>query len=324
MNPIPATVLRPARGLLVAHGFRRAFTAAFILLLLPAFSRPLLSQEQAAHSRFERTVAALNHAEIRDRVRFANIALLQLAEIYIAEADLARHQSEDAGRPEKLLAWSRAVDRYAGQLGLVLEDIELGFPVVLRNNPHEVSSVSVGERTVMLAHPRSDQQPAFEHNVLEAFCAGNACASLTAGEEGLTPIPVTTSRVTARWEFSADGPVCSYRGLSVHFDSRGQLGRQRELCQQMLDEAETLAAELAWQQRHGVTIDWQNLQIMQTPGKPDHLVVLNAAGDSLLITVPLLYSTPGLLFELNLWMQQRYAPGGSQPLILESGALGWE
>lgn len=295
-----------------------------LVLALISFSTALQAQELAPQSRFDRTVSALNAADVQARRRFADIALLQLAEIYMAEADLARRQSEAAADPEKLLAWSRAVDRYASQLGLVLDDIEFGFPVEIRNNPHEVSSVSVGGRTIMLAHPRSDQQLAYEHNILREFCVGNACAALTAGEEELAPIPVTTATVVARWEFSAGGPVCSYRGLTIHFKGVGDLGEQRRLCQQLLEEAETLATELAWQQRHDVAIDWANLQIIATPGKPDHLVVLNKSGDSLLVTVPLLFSTPGLLIDLSPWMRQRYEPGGPQPISLESVALGWE
>lgn len=275
-------------------------------------------------SRFQRTVFALQTADDSLRQQFASIALLELTEIYLAEADLARSQAEVAPDGTKLRSWSRAVEQYADQLVLVIDDIELGFPAELRSNTREVPSVTVSGRTVMLAHPRNAQQPAYERAVLSRFCTGNVCNGLTATVQGEAPIPMSPDVVSPGWEFSTDGPVCRHGGLALHFSSGGELARQRSLCLQMMQEAELLATELAWQQRHSVTVEWSVLQIKPTPQRPEHLVILNSAGDSLLLTIPLFYGTPGLLAQLTPWLQQRYKSEKTGPVRLQASALGWE
>ena len=290
----------------------------FLLLLL---SPGLLAEPGA--TRFQRTVDALHLASHDQRNRFATTALLQLAEVYMAEADLARNEAEQE-ESAKLRGWSRAVDQYAAQLMLVVDDIELGFPVELRNNAREVSSVAVGGRVVMLAHPRPGQQPLYEQAVLQAFCTGDTCAKLTAELEGHEPIPMTTRRVRPNWEFGAEGPVCSYRGLSLRFSSGGDLAGQRSLCEQMLQEAEALAVELAWQHRHGVNIDWDQLSLRAVPGKPQHVVQLNRAGEAILLPLPLLYSTPVLLSALAPWLENRHMRESGIERQFNAAELGWE
>lgn len=290
----------------------------FLLLMLP----PGLLAEPAA-TRFQRTVEALQPASHHDRSRFAITALLQLAEVYMAEADLARNEAEQE-ESAKLRGWSRAVDQFAAQLVLVVDDIELGFPVELQNNAREVSSIAVGGRVVMLAHPRPGQQPLYEQAVLQAFCTGDSCARLTAELEGQQPIPVTTALVKPRWEFGAGGPVCSYRGLSLHFSSGAELSIQRGLCEQMLQEAEALAVELAWQHRHGVDIDWGQLSLRAVPGKPLHVVQLNPAGEAVLLSLPLLHSTPALLPALAPWLETRHLRDGEVERQFSAAELGWE
>jgi hypothetical protein len=282
------------------------------------------NESAAQESRYHRPIAALPTSAEEHRARFASIALLELAEVYIAESDLARKESEQAEDPGKLLAWSRAVERYASQLSLVLDDIALGFPVELRLNDREVSSVNVGGRVIMLAHPRADQQFVYEHSVLTQFCSTKTCEELTENEDVLEPIPMSPALVKPRWEFDTAGPNCSYRSVRLSFTVGGDLTRQRQLCQQLMQELEILSTELAWQQRHGVDIQWQNIKIEATPMQPEHLVLLNVQGDSLLVSLPLLYGTPGLLKAVLPYLQQRYA-GDNVELITELKAadLGW-
>ena len=237
-----------------------------------------------------------------------------------------RRQAEDSDKAARLTGWSRAVEQYASQLTLVLEDIDLGFPVALRLSAREVPAVSVAGRTIMLAHPRSDQQSTYEQSVLGHFCAQGLCRELLAvTEEHQQPIPMSAQTVSPDWEFTAAGPLCHHQGLQLSFESGGELGRQRPLCQQFMQEAEELATELAWQQRHGVAIDWQALAIRPVPLRPEHLVVLNTAGDSLLVTLPLLSASSDLLPQLLPWLQGRHATEqGPEQVRLRARELGWE
>lgn len=288
----------------------------FLVMVCPSFA-------QAPESRYHRTVVALQSAEPEVRARFARIALFELAGIYLAESDLARAEAESSARGGRLVTWSVAVSRYAEDLFLLLDEIEQGAPVTLRLNEWEVPSISVDRRMVMLAHPRSDQQAAYEQGVLAEFCTGNLCRELIAQDE-TAPIPVSQNTVSPQWVFSKTGLRCLYRGLQVSFRPGGQLAAQKSLCRQLMSEAEMLAAEIAWQQRHDVGIAWDDMQIKATPGKTQHLVSLNEAGDSLLLTLPFIHASPDLLRVLTPWLQQRFSADGTASLELRAADLGWE
>ena len=305
-----------------------AVTLTLVSLAWPGFGAEVAEEvEREPQSRFVRTAMALTLATEEERADFASIALAELAVTYLAEADLARHQSRYAERGNKLGSWSAGVYGFVDQLVLVQEDIDYGFPVELRHLYDQVIGVNSAGRTVILTHPRADQQAAYEQQVLTDFCARHDCTSLTtllAGEEP-DPIPVTAASARPEWDFRDSGPVCSHRGIQLRFGSSAELANHRNLCEQLMQEAESLAAELAWQRRHGVSVDWPRLSTAATPGRPEHIIKLNRAGDSILVPLPLLHSTDGLLQQLTPWLRNRY-DGESQlaHVELEAAELGWE
>lgn len=278
----------------------------------------------AQTSRYQRTVQALQRSTSELQADFGAIALAQLAEAYIAEADLARNQARQQGGNSKLTGWSRAVDQYAEQLILVLEDISEGFPAELAYRRDNTVSVGVAGRLVILSHPRADQQAGFEQGVLREFCSRHDCQGLTATYIPQEPIPLSASQVQPRWTFAESGPVCSHDGISLYFSSTRNLAHARGICRQLLEEAITLAGEIAWQQRHGVSVDWRVVNIRATPRRPEHLVQLNFSGDTILATLPLLHRSVGLLADLQPWLASRYSGGERVAVRLQARAYGWE
>jgi hypothetical protein len=80
-------------------------------------------------SRFDLVVSLVAGDAGENRSAFAEAALLELASIYLAEADLARNEATDSSRPYKLLRWSGAVERYADELLLALAKVQHGAEV---------------------------------------------------------------------------------------------------------------------------------------------------------------------------------------------------
>ena len=242
----------------------------------------------------------------------------------MAEADLARKQAQEQEDSAKLRGWSAAVNQYARQLALLLEDIELGLPVEIQHNHAESITVTVGGRAVILSHPRKAQQVAFEQRVLLDFCGRNDCTVLTAATSPPEPIPMSASRVKPVWTFTETGRVCSHEGIQVSFVSAANLARSRFTCKQLLQEMMTLADEIAWQQRHGVSVQWHELSLRATPQRPEHLMLLNSAGDSILVTVPLIYGSPHLLEDIVPWIKERAGTKKPAAIRLDAARYGWE
>jgi hypothetical protein len=284
--------------------------------------------EPPSLSRYQRTVQYLQQAPEAQQAEFAGTALSRLVEVYMAEADLARSEAREKSgvAAARLRGWAVAVDQYASQLLLVLDDLEHGFPLQMSASPGGSASLTVAGRAVMLLHPRPSQQGAYEREVLSDYCARHDCMAITATElegESARPIPISASQVSPRWTFTEAGPVCAYQGLEVHFGDTRQLAAHRELCAQLMQELLGLAVELAWQQRHGVAVNWAALDIVATPGRPGHVVHLNIAGDSVLATVPLLAGSEGLLADVIPWLRARAAGRDADPLQLDAADYGW-
>ncbi|MEQ9464798.1 MAG: hypothetical protein RJQ10_14135 [Haliea sp.] len=304
---------------------RLAVTCCILLALLA----PGLATA-AELSRFQRLAISLVDAEPASRSRFARIALLEMAEIHLAEAGLARNQSTQGSQPERLLGWARAVEGYAGELLRLHEAVEEGVPVAVLPVPIADTGIVVGERSIIISHPRKDQQQVLEQAILQSFCGQEDCLLLLAAqvEPALKPIPETRSSRPPDWSFTASGPVCEQSGLRVRFPmagarSPGSLVQYRSLCRQLFAELQLLVAELRWQQEQGVVPDWSAIVISPIPHRTEHSVVLNGSGDSLLLAVPLLYGTAGLLPRILPWLQSLVASGDPELVLLEAGELGW-
>ncbi len=300
--------------------------AALALALTLATPRADASAEPqpSGSSRYQRTVQSLQLAQPELLPAFAETALAELAAIYLAEADLARSEARESAAAAKLMGWSLAVEAYAQDMLVLLEEVQAGLPVSLWSGPHEAARLSVAGRLIILSHPRATQQGEFEQRVLMDFCSRVDCSPLTAEGAESRPVPVSASLVTPAWSFAPGSAVCSHRQLSLRFRGSGDLARQRSLCHQLFQELALLANELAWQRRHGVAVEWEALSIYPVPRQPEHVVTLNAAGDSILASVPLLHSTPGLLSDVTPWLRAAHDNRPVPAVELEPGRYGWE
>ena len=299
----------------------------YVLLVLLLLTCPGAAQEQtepaSPQSRYQRIVLALEEADDDWRATYAEAALSFLAEIYLAEADLARAQATSDETDPKLLGWSKAVEQYAGQLLLIQEDVDLGFPAEVHAEVLGPPRLVVGGRSVILNHPREDQQLVYEQTVLAEFCRQRDCETLLPAGSEAAPIPMSAPAVTPDWRFTASGPVCSGNGVSVQFSPSAELSRIKPLCRQLLQELSALRNDIRWQQRHGVVVDWDIIAIASTTQRPEHIVLLNSVGDTTLISLPLLHSSPGLLAAVIPWLAIPQQGGPVERLELIAKDYGW-
>jgi hypothetical protein len=209
-------------------------------------------------------------------------------------------------------------------LYIVMEEVQTGAPVKLTSDLKGSAGARIADRVVIFQHPRADQQRAFEQRLLQDFCQRNDCRSLIAVVEPVRPIPVTASQVNPEWLITSQGAVCAHGGIVVRFGPDADLGRARGICEQLMSEAELLAADIAWQARHGVRVDWGVLTVTAVPRRPEHVIDLNAYGDTVLVNVPLIHGSPGLLASLKPWLSTRYTQSNPTALELEATQIGWE
>jgi hypothetical protein len=196
--------------------------------------------------------------------------------------------------------------------------------VLLTLSGEQSLAITVADRTVIVSSPRLTQQSAFEQEILLDFCTQHSCEQSSPASAAQQSLPAPTVHVRPDWTFSAQGSVCAYQGIEVRFDSQKNLANSRHICEQFLREVMTLTDELAWQQRHGVAIEWEDLDIQATPHRPEHMVGLNAIGDAVLVSIPLLYRSPGLLQDVLPWIRARLSNQQEVSMELNADHYGWQ
>jgi hypothetical protein len=110
----------------------------------------------------------------------------------------------------------------------------------------------------------------------------------------------------------------------VRFQGRENLSNSRHICEQFLREVIALTDQLALQQRHGVQIAWDDLSVQSTAHGPEHMIQLNAIGDTVLATVPVLSRNPDLLGQVTPWIRQQLDNQTEISIELDANQYGWQ
>ena len=200
----------------------------------------VISEDTGNVTRFQRTAQYLQDAAPELRSDFAATALSSLARAYLAEANLARQEARKPGRQASLRAWSATVEGFARQMPLLLEDIELGMPVRLTLGVEKSLAITVAGRTVILSHPRLNEQNAFEQEILLAFCARQNCEQFMPGNGEVAPIAVSAVQIRPEWAFTSRESLCAYQGITVRFASASDIANARLICEQFLLEVDQI------------------------------------------------------------------------------------
>lgn len=258
--------------------------------------------------------------------QFATIALTTLVEIHLAEADLARNEAHQLDQKQKLLGWAGAVEQFADLLILVMNDVEAGFPIEISYGSPGPVALTVADRMILLNHPRADQQQAYELQVLLEFCTREACTETATPDKAIEAIALSSPTQPPQWKFNLDGPVCfsDKDAIQVQFHSTHNMSFLRSHCEQLFYEIRSLQGEIRSQQARGITLNWDALELLASPGQPEHIIQLNRSGDTSMLSLPLLHSSPQLLDLLRTWLQAETQSGERDILVIDGIQFGWE
>ena len=312
------------RSLRIVSSFTICFTLWLTSFSLVVVAKAPVNLNEGSQSRYHRTAQYVQGASPQLRGEFATIALTNLADTYIAEAEIARGEARSSGSHANLRGWSLAVNHFAHQIPFLLEDIELGLPVSFFMAGGNSLAVSVADRTVILSSPRLNRQNLFEQAILEEFCSRNSCQQFVSQDAVTEPIPVSSVYVRPDWKFTTQGAICSYEGITVHFQRQQNLTKARLICEQFLQEVMILTNEIAWQSGLAVPIEWNELEIQQAPRRPEHIIKLNRLGDTIVASIPLIYGSPKLLGHIVPWVRKWLVDPQEAAIELDAETYGWE
>jgi len=240
----------------------------------------------------------------------------------MAESDLARQQDSEN---DKLAEWAMSVDSFVGRLLAILENVDAGYPVALSRTASGAVAVTVSDLLAVLAHPRADQQRAFEQRVLADFCSQRNCAALRQEVEKRDSISFPLKPITPVWSFTTSGPICigDNGRIEIQFQTSKNMRLYRAQCRQFLAEIQLLKEKVRWHKRHGVTIQLEKITIQSTQKKSEHLLVFNDIGDSALLNVPLIYASPRVFEQVIRWLLLAVDHSNPGKLLVAAKSIIW-
>lgn len=315
------------------HTALTRFLTCGAVLVLACLGLPSAAGADAAAAPLARLAQSLSTAPAPLRADLAQAALIELSDAYAREADAARADQARAPKGRDLRRWAAAIDTLARDYATLAETVTPSTPVTLRIGPDRVLYLNVAGTPVAVSGPRPREQAALERRILARYCQLNLCdsdafaaiADPTAPDPAAampgTPAPMLRivphqSHAATYWSFSPAGPVCATDdGLEFQFNNAEDLGHKRAACAAVVADLNRLADALALQLSRGMRIDWEAVEVHDTPDGELQRVTLNRSGAELFLRAGALAGAPELVALSRPWLAAR-ARGDRHHLVI--------
>jgi hypothetical protein len=301
---------------------RLATLLAFCLSAWLAVSPAASAEQSPAGVSLNRLAMSLAEAPGPLRTDLAYAAISELAAAYAREAESAQRDPRYRAGNRDLHRWARAVEHMASELATLAETVSLETSVDIRISPGNHLYLIVDGQPVLVDGPKPREQRDLEQRVIERFCSLNLCDQLIAEFATLSSAPGLRAAPPV-WSFSQQaGPICATDdGLEFQFRDTQNLSEKREACAQVVAELNLLAAEIRGQQDLGVRVDWNTLSVRRLPGPFPHRVVLNADGEHLQLSLPVLAAIPDIFALVRPWLAARVAGSHYHLVVINAERL---
>ncbi len=221
-----------------------------------------------------------------ERLRFAAIALDEHARAYEAELRAEAQDARPRSDPQSIRRWRAAAAASIAELREVGAALALSADVTIFVDPGATLRFILARRTVIVDAPRIADARELNERIVARYCRAAHCPDLIApGRPGRDPSP---EPVRATWSFAAGRPavVETSTGLDFHFSDPSALATRRAEVTRLAGALQAAARELAWYRDRGAPIEWSVLHLTRRAEDGAAVLVVNRAGDYLVLDLP--------------------------------------
>lgn len=239
-----------------------------------------------------------------ERVRFATVALDEMANSYEEELRLAagdRRVVRDPGAVRRWRAAARATIERSRALSATLLPHD---NVRLFLGPGESLRFVLHGRSIMVDAPRLSGPRTLGERIVARYCARVVCPDIFEPARQAGP----REHLWSGWSFSGRQPVFveTAIGLGFRFGDRSALASRKQVCDALVAALVDGAARLAWFRSRGAVLEWDAFHLAERPGGGGSVLVLNRYGDYLELA-PEYYRVPRE--PLVAWFRARLSGG---------------
>lgn len=251
-------------------------------------------------------VEGLREAPPWAHLDLATLMLEALIEAYTEELDRsAAERGRDPARERRLVRWRQAMEAELRQLQHFRLRLSVSEDVRVSADRQGQVLLLVDGSPLLVSWPRVRGQGLREAALVERFCALHECPA--PAQEGDARGVGTPAQVRGAWSLTqVDGPGWeSEGGVRCAFPDLQDRPAREARCRALAADLETLARALAQVRREGARIDWQGIRMEDEPGGGVQRVVVNEAGDYLLLPLDALSAESVEWRAVSRWLERR-------------------
>ncbi|MEQ8492776.1 MAG: hypothetical protein RLW42_01015, partial [Gammaproteobacteria bacterium] len=266
---------------------RPARCLAAALLVLLSMQTPAAEPEALPPPRAPVASRALDHlvhylagSHPVERLRFAAVALDELARAYTDELDAAARDPRPAEDAANLARWRAAARATIAQLRATAAELASAPDVRVFVDPGATLRFVLDGRTVLVDTPRVSGPDTLNERIARRYCERAECP------QRLLPATATDApRVWTSWSFGGGEPALleTSIGLDFRFADMRDMGTRKRRGRELVSALERSARLLAWHLERGLVVEWSLLHLAPAPAGDGSALVVNATGDWLAV-----------------------------------------
>ncbi len=248
----------------------------------------------------------MQQGSVYDLVTFAKVALKEMALTYEEEAEKSSNElPEDIDDRRKLHRWSNSTLDYARHLHTVSDSITELSSIVIDTDVNGELLIIVDKQPFFIISPSIHDPETLDQRIIDTICQNRECnlelLKLKEEEDTVTVV------IEADWQLSDRSRPEYVTGDGLHFifnDIENRVNKQNA-CLKIIKELKLVTDLLSQANEDGMYIDWEYIKVQKVGDKDRFKLVMNRAGESILIEARELAKLPDFTQSLSPWLKAR-------------------
>lgn len=248
----------------------------------------------------------MQQGSIYDLIDFAKIALQEMA---IANEDEAiKSNDEILDNPDnrkKLYRWTHSTLEYAKYLHIVSDSINELTPLEINTDSNGELLIIIDNQPFFIISPSLHDPEMLDQKIIDAVCQTRDCQLDLIGFE--EEPDTKTIVIEADWQLNdrSRPEYVTVDGLHFIFNDIKNRSDKQNACLKIIKELQLVTDLLTQAHEDGLYIDWEYINVLQVGDKERYKLVMNRAGESILIEAVELAKLPELAELVSPWLKAK-------------------
>jgi len=248
----------------------------------------------------------MQQGSVYDLMDFAKTALKEMAFSFEDEAEKSNNEIlENPDDRKKLYRWTHSTLEYAKYLHVVSDSINELTPIEIITDSSGELLIIVDNQPFFIISPSLHAPDMLDQEIINAVCQTRDCQLELIGFE--EEPDTKTIVIEADWQLTdrSRPEYVTVDGLHFIFNDIKNRSDKQNACLKIIKELKLVIDLLTQAHEDGLYIDWKHITMQQVGDKKRYKLVMNRAGESILIEAAELANSPDLIVLVSPWLKAK-------------------